>query len=78
MGYVENRHFQKATKKIMEVVLRSRADVIIGGGDSLKMIGHKKMNKNIFLSSGGGAMLEFLEFGMLPAIVPLLLKNNKT
>lgn len=72
MGYIENPQFQTATKEIMKAVLKSSADVIIGGGDSLKMIGHKKLKKNIFLSSGGGAMLEFFELGMLPAIIPLL------
>lgn len=72
MGYVENPKFKKATKKILKAMLDSSAYVVIGGGDSLKMIGQKKLKKNIFLSSGGGAMLEFLERGTLPAIKPLL------
>lgn len=73
MGYVENPKFQNATREILSSVLQSSGYVIIGGGDSLKIIGKRKMKKNIFLSSGGGAMLEFLEKGTLPALQPLIL-----
>ena len=66
----------KATKEILKRVIKSKAQVIIGGGDlvevlsTLKAKSHK-LKPNLFVSTGGGATLEFLANGTLPGIKAL-------
>jgi len=65
MGFFENNDFAWGTKKIVKSILKNRkAQIIIGGGEtiaSLKIKNQKsKIKNNIFISTGGGAMLEFL------------------
>jgi phosphoglycerate kinase len=63
----------EATKKILKLVAGSKAETIIGGGDTVALI--SKMNppaggekKFSFVSTGGGATLDFLANGTLPGI----------
>jgi phosphoglycerate kinase len=60
-----------------EAILKNRgAFVVVGGGEtiaSLDLLGVKPLKlmatrKNIFLSTGGGAMLEFLSGKKLPGV----------
>lgn len=61
-----------ATKKILKLVANSKAESLIGGGDTVTLIDEMKMrNKFSFVSTGGGAMLEFLANGTLPGIKAL-------
>jgi len=65
MGFFENNDFAWGTKKIVKSILKNRkAQIINGGGEtiaSLKIKNQKsKIKNNIFISTGGGAMLEFL------------------
>ncbi len=73
LGMIEYKNFSKGTRKVFQTVVRSQSRIIIGGGDTLKGISNFKSSakKNIFLSSGGGAMLQFLENENLPALFPL-------
>ena len=58
-----------ATKKILKLVAKSKAESIIGGGDTVSLINKMNMeNKFSFVSTGGGAMLDFLVDGTLPGI----------
>lgn len=58
-----------ATKKILKLVADSKAETIIGGGDTVALISKMKMEKNFsFVSTGGGATLDFLASGTLPGI----------
>jgi phosphoglycerate kinase len=65
-----------ATKKILKFVAQSKAESIIGGGDlvsvfsSLKSRSYK-LKPNLFVSTGGGATLDFLVSGTLPGIKAL-------
>jgi phosphoglycerate kinase len=62
----------KATKKILKLVATSKAESIIGGGDTVDIISKMKMeNKFSFVSTGGGATLDFLANGTLPGIKAL-------
>lgn len=62
----------KATKKLLKLVAKSKAFSIIGGGDTLEIISEMKMEKKFsFVSTGGGATLDFLANGTLPGIKAL-------
>jgi len=51
---------------------RSKAYKVVGGGDTVAVIRKMKLEKNFdFISTGGGAMLEFLANGTLPGIAAL-------
>ena len=66
LGFVENGYV-KGTKTLVLILAKTRARVIIGGGDTTDYL-PKKLPKNIFVSTGGGAMLEFLVKKTLPGI----------
>ena len=76
MGVFEMSSFEKGTKMICEAVCRTTSNgafSLIGGGDSVSAV--KKFNlsdKVSYISTGGGAMLEYLEGKKLPGIVALL------
>jgi phosphoglycerate kinase len=58
-----------ATEKILKLVAESKAESIIGGGDTVAIISKMKMeNKFSFVSTGGGATVDFLAYGTLPGI----------
>ena len=72
LGIFEIKECAKGTFAIAEAVAESGAISIIGGGDSVKAI--KKSgyaNKVSFISTGGGATLEFLEGKELPGVAVL-------
>jgi len=72
MGVFEIESCSKGTYAIAEAVTASEAVSIIGGGDSVKAIhnsGHS--DKVTFMSTGGGASLEFLEGKVLPGVAAL-------
>lgn len=75
MGNYENG-FVEGTKKVIDLITNSGTLSIIGGGDSVALIEQLKMeDKFTFLSTGGGAMLEYLANGTLPGIEAL--ENNQ-
>lgn len=77
LGVIEYRPFRHGTKKIVQAIVRAHqhgATTIIGGGDTLealKILGISHRNFT-HVSTGGGAMLEFLEKGTLPGIEVLI------
>lgn len=73
MGYFEIEAFAQGSFSIAKAICRSGAKSIAGGGDTLKVLDQAHCRREIsFVSTGGGAMLEFLEGRMLPGIQPLL------
>jgi phosphoglycerate kinase len=69
LGVFEMPHFAKGTEAIAKALIESKAKVIIGGGDLVAAIQQMGLSKKFYhLSTGGGASLEFLEFGHLPGI----------
>lgn len=75
MGYWENKVFQTATRKIAKTIAQNKNFTVVGGGETLVVIEQLKlMDKYSFVSTGGGAMLEFLAKDNLPALKFL---NNK-
>lgn len=68
-GYIEDKNFIKGTKKIMNVLAKQRATVILGGGDITSVaVKYGYKNKFAHISTGGGASLELLEGKTLPGI----------
>jgi phosphoglycerate kinase len=69
MGLFEVPIYARGTNETARAIAKSKAQTIIGGGETLEAI--KKLdlaNKFSFISTGGGAMLEFLEGKKLPGI----------
>jgi len=61
--------FDRATVRLLKILAKSNAKTIIGGGDTLTVAFNLKLhNKFTFVSTGGGAMLDFLADGKLPGI----------
>lgn len=61
-----------STKKILKFVAASNTESIIGGGDTVALISKMKMDKKFsFVSTGGGAALDFLANGTLPGLKAL-------
>jgi phosphoglycerate kinase len=66
------RGFDAGDKTILSALVKSRAFSIVGGGDTVASIEHMDLeNKLSFVSTGGGAMLEFLAKRTLPGIAAL-------
>lgn len=63
---------EKGTKNILKLVADSQGKSIIGGGDTVALVSQMDLEKNFsFVSTGGGATLEFLSKGTLPGIKAL-------
>jgi phosphoglycerate kinase len=72
VGVFENPEFAAGTKRIAEAVAASNAFSIAGGGDTLAAIEQFGVGDRIsYVSTGGGAFLEFLEGKKLPAVATL-------
>ena len=72
MGQVENENYQAGTEILAKGLSSSNSYKIVGGGDTIAYL--KKINlleKFDFVSTGGGAMLEFLAGVKLPGVVVL-------
>jgi len=70
MGYFENSNFRNGTDFIFFCIAQNnQAESLVGGGDTIAAISKKEyLNKITHLSTGGGAMLEYIEKGSLPGI----------
>jgi phosphoglycerate kinase len=69
LGKYEDVHVGKVDEKILKLVASSSAESILGGGDTVAQVSKMKMrNKFSFISTGGGATLDFLAHGTLPGI----------
>jgi phosphoglycerate kinase len=72
LGVFEKDQFAKGTEVIARAVAASKAFSIAGGGDTVAAIHKFKLDKRIdYISTAGGAFLEFLEGKQLPAVAAL-------
>ena len=74
MGLYEMPPFANGTKHLFEEIAKAKATTILGGGDTIDALNKFKLDPNSFnhISTGGGAMIEFLEGKTLPGIEVLL------
>src|SRR5204863_3457827 len=69
VGVFEYDQFAGGTKVVAEAIAASQAFSIAGGGDTLAAIAKFGIADKIsYISTGGGAFLEFLEGRKLPAV----------
>ena len=69
LGVFEFEQFSNGTKNLAHDIAKSAAYSIAGGGDTIAAINKFSVKKDIsYISTGGGAFLEFLEGKKLPAI----------
>ena len=72
VGVFEFEQFGEGTRAIANAIARSKAFSIAGGGDTLAAIEKYGVEDGIsYISTGGGAFLEFVEGKTLPAVAVL-------
>jgi len=75
MGVFEMSHFENGTKEIAFAVAKATqngAYSLVGGGDSVAAVGKYNLKDRVsYVSTGGGAMLEFIEGKELPGIAAI-------
>ncbi len=72
MGVYENKEFNYGTKKVFEAIANSKAFSLAGGGNTIAAINEYGLTKNIgYISTAGGALIEFLMGKKLPGVVAL-------
>ncbi|MDD5110139.1 MAG: phosphoglycerate kinase [Patescibacteria group bacterium] len=76
MGMFEQPAYAAGTVGIIHALAHTSARVIVGGGETVTALRQylpKPVSEypHLYLSTGGGAMLQFLEKGTLPALEPL-------
>ncbi|MDR2677215.1 MAG: phosphoglycerate kinase [Puniceicoccales bacterium] len=78
MGIFEISACSKGTFAVAKAVAQSSGISIVGGGDSITAINKSGFSDQIsFMSTGGGASLEFLEGKEMPGVAALMVKSDK-
>jgi phosphoglycerate kinase len=72
VGVFENKEFEVGTKKIFEAIASSKAYSLIGGGDTVSAAEKFHLaQKMSYVSTAGGALIEYLMGEKLPGVVAL-------
>ncbi len=78
MGLFEEPQFSSGTKKVAEMIASSKAFSVCGGGDTISAAADAGVLDRLdYVSTAGGAFLEFVEGRKLPALEALQLKALK-
>ncbi len=68
---------EKGTRELANFLIKSSARTIVGGGDTVGFLKKERLlDKFSFVSTGGGAMLEFLAGEKLPGLEALLIDQS--
>lgn len=79
VGVFEFEQFEGGTKALALAIAESDAFSIAGGGDTLAAISKYGITDKVsYISTGGGAFLEFLEGKELPAVKALMVAAEKS
>jgi phosphoglycerate kinase len=77
VGVFEKEPFAKGTQALGKAIAASDAFSIAGGGDTVAAVNQFKLAKGVdYISTAGGAFLEFLEGKKLPAVAALEARAN--
>jgi len=72
VGVFEIDRFGKGTRRLAQAVAKSKAFSVAGGGDTLAALEKYGLTGQVsYVSTGGGAFLEFLDGTVLPAVAVL-------
>ncbi|MFQ6068313.1 MAG: phosphoglycerate kinase [Candidatus Bathyarchaeia archaeon] len=72
VGIFENKEFMKGTKGIFEAVAKSKAFSLVGGGHTVAAVEQLGLEKKMgYISTAGGALIEFLMGEKLPGVAAL-------
>jgi phosphoglycerate kinase len=76
MGKFEQPPFDQGTRQILDIVAESDNFTLVGGGESVQVLEERNLMGAIsFVSTGGGAMLEYLSGNRMPGIESLRAKK---
>ncbi len=72
LGKFEDQRYERGTRIIAEFLSGIRADIVVGGGDTLAALKKFELRKKMdFVSTGGGSMLLYLVGDTLPGLAVL-------
>jgi phosphoglycerate kinase len=72
LGIYEVEAFAEGTRRVAQALADSNAETIVGGGDLAAALAQLGLDDRVtFISTGGGATLEFLEGRVLPGVAVL-------
>ena len=72
MGVFETAQFARGTMEVAQAVAQSSAFSLVGGGDTIRAVRQAGVEDRIsYISTGGGAFMEFLEGKTLPGVEAL-------
>ena len=71
LGNTDYPKGRESTRRVFAAIKKSRARTVLGGGDLDVVDEGQKPSQRIFVSTGGGAMLEFIARGTLPGVEAL-------
>lgn len=75
MGKFEESPYDQGTRQILDIVADSDNFTLVGGGESVQVLEERNLMGSIsFVSTGGGAMLEYLSGNHMPGIDSLKIK----
>ena len=62
LGVIEHEEYRKGSLELLEFLFEQKdKTIIIGGGETASLIKDKTNNSNVYVSTGGGALLEYLQ-----------------
>ncbi len=77
LGILNTKEFEVGTRKIAEALAEADGYTVVGGGDTVAALTRFGLrDKMDFVSTGGGAMLQFLADGTLPGLEVLGWKKH--
>jgi len=72
LGVFENKQFSYGTAKVFEAIASSKAFSLVGGGHSIAAVEELGLSKKMsYISTAGGALIEFLMGEQLPGVLAL-------
>jgi glyceraldehyde 3-phosphate dehydrogenase len=62
LGVIEHEEYKKGSLELLDFLFQQKnKTIIIGGGETASLIVDKNISENVYVSTGGGALLEYLQ-----------------